>query len=85
MSAVKQRDGRTVRLKQKEFAVYVGVSSAYVSRAVHNDWLCGGFRVSEWAVKHWKGNRYAGLDVPLRVAKEIIPREEWHKYDIQDA
>lgn len=75
-------EDRTVYFKAGDLADYLGVSGAYLSKATHKDYLAGGFRVSQWAVWHWKGNRVDGYEVPEQVARQIVPSSEKPKYDL---
>lgn len=75
-------EGETVELSGQEFADYLGISEGYLSRAASGDYLAKGVRVSQYKVMHWKGNRVSHYEIPVSMARDLIPREEWHKFKI---
>jgi len=72
-----------VHLKPRDFADYIGVSPGYLSRATHNLWHAKGVDVelyAEWQTRN--EDRVSHYEVPEKLARQIIPRSEWPKYDL---
>lgn len=82
MPAVAEKDTRKV--KQKDLAEMIDRTPTALSQAVRRTYFCAEYPVFEWAKWHPGGKQIMHYEVPVRVLKELLPKEEWTKYGIFD-
>jgi hypothetical protein len=77
-------DERKVTVKPTDLANYLGVSRTYLSQALHNRWHAGGVDVELYAVWMTRNqDRVKHYELPERLARKIIPKSEYPKYDLR--
>ena len=71
-------------LSQKELADLIDRAPATLSQAVRRTHYCAGYPVFDWAKWHPAGNQVECYQVPIRVLKEKLPKEEYTEFGIFD-
>ena len=80
MPAVKEEPTRPV--SGEDLADMLNRDPTTVSRAGRKKYFCNDFPVFKWAEMHPRGNQIRHFNVPVRVLKERLPKEEWTRYGI---
>lgn len=76
-------DERTIVIKPGDLAAYLGVTQSYLSRAVHNRWNAAGVDVELYAIWRTRNqNRVSHYELPLHIARDVIPKSDHPKYDL---